>query len=276
MSAHRVSALLRASHPEPAVAVTALTTALSASAGRSGLGVAGVACAVGLGQLSVGWSNDAIDAARDRQSGRADKPVASGELPPGQVFGLGAVALGLAVALSFGSGWRAALAHIGALALAWGYNLRLKSTRLSVLAYAGAFGLLPAFVTLGLRGHPAPPWWAVLAGALLGVGAHFANTLPDLADDVSQGILGLPHRVGDTASRIVSVTALLAATAVLTAGPGRPSWPFLLGAGGAAAVGLAGLALGGRPGSGRVAFRAVIVMAVLDVSLLLVRGARLG
>ena len=37
--------------------------------------------AVSTGQLSIGWSNDALDAARDRLAGRTDKPVAAGRLP---------------------------------------------------------------------------------------------------------------------------------------------------------------------------------------------------
>ena len=36
------------------------------------------------------------------------------------------------------------------------------------------------------------PGWAVAAGACLGVAAHLANVLPDLADDASTGVRGLP------------------------------------------------------------------------------------
>ena len=73
-------ALLRASHPGPVVAVTALTALLAAAAGhdlRTGLVVT---AAVAAGQLTIGWSNDVIDAGRDQQVGRADKPVARGEV----------------------------------------------------------------------------------------------------------------------------------------------------------------------------------------------------
>ena len=73
-------ALIRASHPGPTVAVTALTALLAAAAGhglRTGLVVT---AAVAAGQLTIGWSNDVIDADRDQQVGRIDKPVARGEV----------------------------------------------------------------------------------------------------------------------------------------------------------------------------------------------------
>jgi len=59
-----VIALVRASHPEPTVMVTALAMALAIGTGRSGIGVLAVGAAVLAGQLSVGWHNDWLDAAR--------------------------------------------------------------------------------------------------------------------------------------------------------------------------------------------------------------------
>jgi 4-hydroxybenzoate polyprenyltransferase len=115
--------------------------------------------------------------------------------------------------------------------------------------------------------------WLVAAGALLGSGAHFANVLPDLDDDLRTGVRGLPHRIGPAGSRIVAATLLLAATAVLAFGPPGPVGPF-----GAAAVavavlvGVGGLVLGRQPGS-RAAFRAVLLVAAIDVLLLLISGA---
>src|SRR5581483_5548065 len=73
----RVFALVVATHPLPCLAVTALVTALAISAdvgGRSALLAVAVLC----GQLSVGWSNDAIDAPLDTRAARRDKPIANG------------------------------------------------------------------------------------------------------------------------------------------------------------------------------------------------------
>ena len=141
----------------------------------------------------------------------------------------------------------------------------------SVLPYAISFGLLPAFITAGLPGHPVYGW-LVAAGALLGAGAHFANVLPDIDDDLTTGVRGLPHRLGATGSRIAAGTLLAAASLVLAVGPPGP--PGALGVGAvavavAAAVG-AGV-LGRRPGS-RAAFLGVLVVAAVDVALLLASG----
>ena len=79
-------------------------------------------------------------------------------------------------------------------AAAWAYNLGLKSTVWSWVPYAVAFGGLTVFVALA--DDAAPPWWWPVGAALLGVGAHLLNVLPDLDDDAATGVRGLPHRLG--------------------------------------------------------------------------------
>src|SRR4051812_42774025 len=185
-------ALVRACHPEPSVAVTAITTALAVSAGR-GPSSAWVAAALLSGQLSVGWSNDWIDADRDRTTARPDKPAARGEISPATARTAAFTAAAACIPLSLAMGLQAGVLHLLAVAAAWAYNIRLKSTVLSWLPYALAFGAIPSIVTLGLPGSPVAPAWATAAGALLGVGAHLANVLPDMADDAVTGVRGLPH-----------------------------------------------------------------------------------
>ena len=265
-----VRALVRACHPEPTAAVTAVSAALAAAVGRGVAGTVAVAAAVLAGQLSIGWMNDYLDRDRDVRH-RADKPVAAGTLAPTTVRTAAAVAAVAVLPLSLLSGWFAGSLHLIAVASAWSYNLWLKATVLSVLPYAISFGLLPAFITAGLPGHPVYGW-LVAAGALLGAGAHFANVLPDIDDDLRTGVRGLPHRLGATGSRIAAGTLLAAASLVLAVGPPGP--PGALGVGAvavaiAAAVG-AGV-LGRRPGS-RAAFLGVLVVAAVDVALLLASG----
>jgi 4-hydroxybenzoate polyprenyltransferase len=272
--ARRLPALLRSCHLEPAVAVTALVTALAAAAGRGTAGSAAVAAAVLAGQLSVGWSNDAADAERDRTTGRRDKPVAAGELPPRTVAAAAGTALALCVPLSLLSGVPAAAVHVTAvLTGGWAYNLWFKRTVLSPLPYAVAFGLAPAFVTLGLPSHPWPAWWATAAGALLGVGAHLVNVLPDIEDDLATGVRGLPQRLGPTACRWLAPSVMLAAVGVLVAGPpgevGAVSGALAVAAGTIAVAGTA-VPSGAR---GRRPFRAAIAVAGLAVALLLLRGS---
>lgn len=267
-----VRALIRACHPEPTVAVTAVAAALAIAVGRDRWGVLAVTAAVLAGQLSVGWHNDYLDRDRDSSTARTDKPVARGALGA-RTVGRAAACAGLAtVPLSLLSGLVPGLLHVVAVASAWAYNLRLKSTPVSVLPYAVSFGLLPAFVVAGRPGHPVPPAWLILAGALLGSGAHFANVLPDLADDLRTGIRGLPHRLGPVGSRTSAAGLLVAASAVVAFGPpGRPGTPGLATVAVSAVVAAGGLWLGRRPGS-RAAFLSVLVLALVDVALLLSAG----
>lgn len=258
--------LLRASHPGPTVAVTAVATALSASAGLGARSVA-VAAAFLSGQLSVGWSNDWVDAARDRAVDRRDKPVVQGALRVTTVRTAALLALLACVPLSLLVGTWAGAAHLVAVASAWQYNAHLKSTALSWAPYAVSFGLVPSIAVLGLPGHPLAPAWATAGGALLGVGAHLANVLPDLADDAATGVRGLPHRLGHRRSALLAGVALVGATALLALGPGYDGRGALavLVAGGVFAAGL-------RRGT---AFGAAIVVALLDVGLLVIRGGSL-
>ncbi len=272
----RTAALVRASHPEPTAAVTAIATALAVSVGL-GARAALVALAFLTGQLSVGWSNDWIDAARDAGTGRADKPVARGELPVRVVRAAALTAAALCVPLSLALGPAPGLLHLAAVAAAWAYNARLKATALSFAPYALAFGAVPSIVTLGLG--VVAPWWATAAGALLGVGAHLCNVLPDLEDDLAQGVRGLPHRLGPRRSAAAAAVLLLAAAVLLAVGPGRPGPLAVLAVVVSGVVVAVGLARSGRLDSGgagsRDAFRAALVVAAVCVALLVTRGAAL-
>ncbi|HZO69298.1 MAG TPA: UbiA family prenyltransferase [Kribbellaceae bacterium] len=269
MDGRRWVGLLRACHPEPTIAVTAVVSAFALAAGR-GAGTLWVLAAILAGQLSVGWSNDVVDHRRDVAAGRTDKPVAAGLVPARTVAVAAGLALLAVIPLSFASGWRAAPAHLVGVAAAWSYNLGMKATLLSPLPYAVAFGALPAFVLLGLPDPQWPPWWMVAAGALLGLGAHFANVVPDIEDDIQQHVVGLPHRIGARASVVTAGVLLLAASVVLAVGPGAD--PLGVAAIVVTAGLLAGAALAGRQPASRWMFRAAMVIAVVDVALLIARG----
>ncbi|MFI5632403.1 UbiA family prenyltransferase [Streptomyces sp. NPDC051664] len=270
-------ALLLSAHPAPALAVTALITALAVAAGRDAFGSCLVALAVLTGQLSVGWSNDRIDLARDTAAHRRDKPLVGGEVQVRSVSVAACAALVLCAPLSLANGAAAGGAHLIGVAAAWSYNLGVKRTRWSWLPYALAFGLLPAFLTLALPGHPWPAAWVVAAGALLGVGAHFTNVLPDIEADLAAGVRGLPQRLGRRRSRTAAALTLLAASAVLVLGPPGPpdamGWSGLT-VTGALAVVLC-LPLGTSPDS-RLPFLATLGLAGADIALLVARGTSLG
>jgi 4-hydroxybenzoate polyprenyltransferase len=267
--------LAKASHAPPTVAVTALGTAVAVSSGRGFAGCVLVAVTLLVGQLSIGWSNDAIDAGRDATAGRSDKPVAAGEIGVRTVAVAASTALSVTLPLSLANGWRAGLAHLVVVAGGWSYNLGLKRTLLSWLPYAVAFGALPAFIVLGLDGAPWPRPWVLLAGALLGVGAHFLNVVPDLDDDLRAGVRGLPQRLGPRGARAGGAGLLAAAAAAVTFGPpGRvPGWAY---AGFGAAVLLSvGAATLGREAGSKVPFLLALLTAVVAVALLVARGSSL-
>ncbi|GGM39529.1 UbiA family prenyltransferase [Dactylosporangium sucinum] len=266
--------LLRSSHPEPAAGVTAVAALLAIGLDRPWPGVVATAATVLASQLSIGWVNDALDAPRDAAVGRTDKPVAAGKLSRRLVAVLGALAAVACVPLGFLSGWAAGLVATLALASALLYDWPLKSTPVSVLPYAVSFACLPAFVALGAG--RTPPLWLLAAGGLLGAGAHFVNTLPDLDDDIRMGVRGLPQLFGRSGSLLASAVLLLGATATLAFGPPGPPpllfWPAL-------ALALIALSIGWyfmrRDPSSRVPFLAVIAVALIDVVFLLVSGLRL-
>lgn len=271
-----LGALLRSSHPEPTAAVTTVVTVLAAAAG-AGWRVVPVFAAVASNQLSIGWDNDALDAERDRRAGRTDKPVAAGAVRARTVRLAAVAAAGACAVVSGALGRRAAVANLTCVGAGWAYNHALKATAVSPLPYLVGFGALAAFVPLSLPGAPAPPRWLVLAGALLGCSAHFANVVPDIADDLAAGVRGLPQALGARTSRVAFAVLLLAAGAVLAAGPGDDGHRGLAAAVVAGSVALVGpgLVVGGRAGSRRL-FRLALAVAVLDVMLLVVRGAALS
>ncbi|MGZ4640091.1 MAG: UbiA family prenyltransferase [Actinomycetes bacterium] len=271
-----MAALVKAAHPGPCAAVTLVGTALAATAGAPAGTCVVLAAAVLAGQLSIGWANDAVDHRRDLAANRRDKPVARGALTPRAVWRAAALAAAACVPLSLALGAAAGVVHLVAVAGGWAYDLGLKRTVWSAVPFAVSFGLLPAVATLALPEPVTPPWWATAAGALLGVAAHLANALPDLDDDVSAGVLGLPQRLGPRRTRVAAGSALGAAAVVLTVGPGVP-----LGVAGAAlllttAVLLAA-AFGRRwPEPSRAPFALTMVAALTVVGLLLARGASLS
>jgi len=268
----RIRSVAASTHPGPALAVTAITVGLAIANGLEWWRVLLLGAAMLADQLSVGLSNDWIDADRDRAVGRTDKPVARGDISPALARNLAFAFALLALALTVPLGATALVVHTVVLASAWSYNALLKNSVLSPLPYLISFGLLPALVTLSATEPAWPSGWVIAAGALLGLAAHFANVLPDLDDDRATGIQGLGHRIGGRASAVVAFVALGAASVSLAVELGF-SRVALVGL----AVGLAiaawglVLALSGR--FGRTLFRLVIAGALVDVVLLVVAAA---
>jgi len=275
-----VFSLLRSSHPGPSLAVTVVATVLGLSVGLEPWRLGLLFLVVATNQLSTGLSNDWIDASRDLAVGRNDKPVALGLVTAATVRNTAIVSAVLSIVLTLPLGPLAVLANGIFLSVGWLYNAGLKKTPLSVLPYLVGFGSLPALASLSQPTPALAGWWALLAGGLLGVAAHFANVLPDLDDDRATGVRGLPHILGARASGVVTGLALAGASvAVVWGANGTPDALHLIGGGASVALALTCIILSAsRPTTQaptRLLFRIIILAAIINVALIALTGDRL-
>ncbi|MBD3942958.1 UbiA family prenyltransferase [Microbacterium sp. NEAU-LLC] len=275
-----VRALWGSSHPGPTLVVTALALALGIATGLEPWRLTVLTAAVFCGQLSVGVSNDAFDAGRDREVGRTDKPLARGDAPLGVAWAAAAGLLAAALVLSCLVGWWMLAAHALALGSALAYNAGLKSTPWSIAPFLVSFGVFPSLATLSAPDPAFASWWAWVAGAALGAAVHLTNVLPDLDDDARTGVRGLPHRLGPRASAVIAAIAVVGgAVAVLVGAAGGDlsavspvSWVFF-----AAVVVVAAVTAWRaivRPPS-RALFRLVMLAALLLAAQLVASGSAL-
>ena len=272
-----VRALWGSTHPGPTLVVTALALALGIAVGLEPWRLALLTLSVFAGQVSIGLSNDAIDAPRDRIVGRTDKPIARGDVTErlAWVCALGAVVAALVLAAPLGFGMLAA--HAVFLASAWAYNAGLKATVFSIVPFLVSFGIFPSLATLALPDPRVAAGWGWIAGAALGAAVHLTNVLPDLEDDKRTGVRGLPHRIGARASAVVAAIGIIVgAVAVLIGASGGVlaevppvAWGFFVAVLGVA-IATAVLALV-RPPT-RALFRLVMVAALLLAAQLVATG----
>ena len=272
-----VRALWRSTHPGPTLVVTGLALALGVAVGLEPWRLALLTLSVFAGQVSIGLSNDVIDVARDRAVGRADKPIARGEVSERLAWAcaLGAVAAALVLAAPLGFGMLTA--HAVFLASAWAYNAGLKATVFSIVPFLVSFGIFPSLATLALPDPRVTAGWGWIAGAALGAAVHLTNVLPDLEDDERTGVRGLPHRIGARASAVIAALGIVVgAVAVLIGSSGGDlaevsllGWVFFA-AVVAAAVATVVLALV-RPPT-RALFRLVMLAALLLAAQLVATG----
>jgi 4-hydroxybenzoate polyprenyltransferase len=215
-------------------------------------------------QYAAGALNDAVDADDDAAADRG-KPIQAGQIPARAVRAL-AVAAGLA-SLGFGLALGPAvlaLAVVG-LACAWGYDLWLKGTPVSVLPFAVALPVVPLFGYGAAGRFPPELWWVWPVGFLGAVAVHLADALPDVESDRLVGGRGLVPRLGVRRAAVAAGAAYALALAVATVSgliAGDPL-PVLAGSGAAAVLGLAAALVGrGGPANRRRAYRLVLAGVV--------------
>jgi 4-hydroxybenzoate polyprenyltransferase len=266
----RALGLLKSTHPIPSFAVTSFTVLLAIGYGMPLEKLFLVGLGILFQQFSVGLSNDWLDYERDRIVGRNDKPTVRFEVSAKLVRNASLVSAGIALAVATSLGWEVLLTMVAMLVVGWSYNLGLKSNALSALPYAVGFGIVPVFVTLSLATPLLPLWWVMLAAALLGVAAHFANALPDLTDDRETGVRALPHILGQRASALV-ISAAAAMASLLVVTQSTSLNPVIAWTGFGLTMGLVFLAsaLALRPKPPRAIFHLLIAASFVNVILLL-------
>ena len=258
----RLGGFARACHPLPAMAVAAVVTAFGWSLGWRGWPLWWVLVVVLVGQLSVGWGNDAHDAGLDAHVGRFDKPTVEGVVSPRALWIAAVTALAVSSTLSWVvAGLIGGSFHVLSLGMAWLYNLGLSRTVWSWIPYAVAFGAVPPFLSYGLSGE-GPPMWSVAVFAIVGVSAHLANALPDVESDRAAGVDGLAVRLGTHRSSIVCWVLLGVGTVILviaTIGD-RP-----LVSAGAAMTYVVEIIVGSRSRRRSAVFHALLAVVAVDV-----------
>jgi len=258
--------LLRASHLGPTLAVTLVSFLLASALWWEGPAYF-ISCGVFLGQLLVGWTNDLNDYQDDLKHNRIGKPLVSGELTKTSLLRAVKITTPIAVVVNlFGPlGIKGGSLYLFGVGMGVAYNFYFKSTLLSPLPYALAFAAFASSIVIATDQNV--PIWLVLAGALFGVAAHFANVLKDLDQDLTSGIKGLPQRLGKKKTRVICGALLIALT--LTLNSANPNQVLLI-------VGLIGAALT-TLSSSKWIFKVLMITAIVDVILLLeAAGTQIG
>ncbi len=261
----RLRGYVTAAHALPTIAVSVVISVFAWSLGWSGWPLVTVFAAILIGQLSVGWSNDAFDASLDARVGRTHKPTVAQDVSVPALWAAAVMALAVASALSWAvAGWLGGSFHVFAILMAWLYNIRLSRTAWSWLPYALAFGVMPAFLTFGLDGQPPTPW-SVVVFAIVGVSAHLANALPDVESDRAAGVGGLVVRLGARRSTLLCWLLLALGTGILAFVTAAESLALALLV---VAAFAAAVLVGSRSRRRAGMFHALIAMVVLDVVVL--------
>ena len=198
--------LVKASHFGPTVLVVTISFLLALSQ-FSAIKSFEIACAILAGQCVVGWTNDLLDYPLDLAAGRKKKPLVAGDISQSFLKTSIFIALIFALTLSLMGplSFKGTSIHALGIASATAYNFGLKKTLVSLLPYVISFGAMPwaVYVAAGRT----PPAWLYLGFIAFASAFHFLNVLKDLNWDISQGVLGLPQRLGKRKS--IAIAACL-------------------------------------------------------------------
>jgi 4-hydroxybenzoate polyprenyltransferase len=212
----RIRSLIFLGHPGPSLLVTVVFVAIAGLAGRGVPDATRVLQLVGTMlpiQLCIGVVNDVVDLAADAVA-QPYKPLVRGVLRRSTAAWIGLVlgAVGLGVAATIN------LATLGLAAAVLGagltYDLGLRRTVLSWVPWWGGMAVLPLAAYASAGAIPARLLIVIPLSALIAVGLHLANALPDIDSDRLASVRSLPVIVGGGTARWAG-PATLAAAALL-------------------------------------------------------------
>lgn len=195
----RLGTHVRLAHPGPALTVLVVGVGSGLLASPDGLSrrkAALLVATLASNQYATGALNDVLDAPRDAQSQRDDKPIVSGAISTRAAgwWGVGAAVASVITASRLNR-------TVLGLDLAWlccagAYNGWLKPTPWSVVPFVLALPLVPLF-GVATGGHVAAHWWWVWPIGVTGaLAVHLADALPDLEFDAASHAQGLAVRLG--------------------------------------------------------------------------------
>ena len=213
-----ISAYARAAHFGPTMLITAISFLLASTLWWEGPAYV-IAFTVFLGQLLIGWSNDAYDYQDDLKHNRVNKPLVSGQLKIEKLRRATFILLPFAVIANLLGplGLKGGAVYLLGVGCGIAYNFYFKFRITSPLVYFIALAALPASIFYAVDRNP--PLWVLATSSLLGVAFHFANVLKDLSADRDSNIGGLPQRLGRRASLLIIAILLVIVLTILLNSP---------------------------------------------------------
>lgn len=212
----RTRSLIFLGHPGPSVLVTVVFVALAGLAERSmpdAVRILQLVATMLPIQLCIGVINDVVDLPADTVA-QPYKPLVRGVLRRSTAAWIGVIlgAIGLAAAATINLG----TLGLGAAALGAGlsYDLGLRRTVLSWVPWWGGMAVLPLASYASAGAIPARLLVLIPLAALIAIGLHVANALPDIDTDRTAGARSFPVLIGVGAARWVGPFALAAADVV--------------------------------------------------------------
>ena len=165
-------------------------------------------------QLSIAALNDYCDRERDTLS-KKNKPIVRGLVRPHEALFATFLLMLMMVLLLLPLNPLALLISLLYLVCGQSYNLGLKATPLSGIAFAIAIPLIPVYAFVGVEHFVPLVLWQIPVAALLGVAFHLANALSDIEVDAASQTYTLAVMLGVRRSFIACFLLIFLATIVI-------------------------------------------------------------